>query len=83
MLVTPGIFLIQIVNTNMFLIHFHCKNNVKVHFPKSWIFSFKPTTGIHYQSQRCKINLVDISKNFTIACRWNIKKTNYNYNIII
>ena len=37
----PGIFLIQIVNTNhtnVYLIHFHCKNNIKMHFPKSWIF---------------------------------------------
>ena len=34
---TPGIFLIQIVNTNMYLIHFHSKNIIKMHFPKSWI----------------------------------------------
>ena len=26
---TPGIFLIQIVNTNMYLIDFHIKNNIK------------------------------------------------------
>ena len=54
-LVTSGIFLIQIVNTNntrMYLIHFHFKNNFKMRFPKSWIFSFKPTTSIHYSSQR-------------------------------
>ena len=40
-LVTPGIFLIQIVNTNntnMYLIHFHSKNNIKMRFPKSWGF---------------------------------------------
>ena len=37
-LLTPGIFLIQIVNTNntnMYLIHFHSKNNIKMSFPKS------------------------------------------------
>ena len=27
-LITPGIFLIQIVNTNMYLIHFYSKNNI-------------------------------------------------------
>ena len=34
----PGIFLIEIVNTNntnMCLIHFNSKNNIKMHFPKS------------------------------------------------
>ena len=44
-LLAPGIFLIQIFNTNMYLINFHSKNNIKMLFPKSWIFSFKPTTG--------------------------------------
>ena len=38
-LLTPGIFLIQIVNTNMYLIYFLvkinlCKNNIKCIFPK-------------------------------------------------
>ena len=40
-LVTPDIFLIQIVNTNntnMYLIHFYIKNNIKMCFPKSWAF---------------------------------------------
>ena len=40
-LLTPGIFLIQIVNannTNMYLIHLHSKNIIKLHFPKSWVF---------------------------------------------
>ena len=37
-LLTPGIFLIQIVNTNMYLIHFHSKNNIKMYVPKSWVF---------------------------------------------
>ena len=40
-LLSPGIFLIQIVNTNMYLIHFHSKNIIKMRFP---IFKkvFKP-----------------------------------------
>ena len=40
-LLTPGIFLIQIVNTNninMYLIHFHSKNNIKMRFPKKFCF---------------------------------------------
>ena len=39
-ILTPGIFLIQIVNTNMYLINFYSKNNIKMHFPKSWILRF-------------------------------------------
>ena len=35
LLLTPGIFLIQIVNTNMYLIHFHSKNNIKIRFPQN------------------------------------------------
>ena len=40
-LLTPGIFLIKIVNTNnknMYLIHFRSKNNIKMYFPQSWVF---------------------------------------------
>ena len=40
-LLTPGIFLIQIVitnNTNMYLKHFHSKKNIKMRFPKSLVF---------------------------------------------
>ena len=33
-LLTPGIFLIQIVNTNMYLIHFHTNNIIKMCFSK-------------------------------------------------
>ena len=43
-LLTPGIFLIQIVNannTNVYLIHFHIKNNIKMSFPKSYILMFQ------------------------------------------
>ena len=43
-LLTPGIFLIQIVNTNntnMHLIHFYSENNIKMHFPKSWVLKFQ------------------------------------------
>ena len=37
-LLTSGIFLIQIVNTNMYLIDFHNKNNIKMRFPKKFGF---------------------------------------------
>ena len=40
-LVTPGIFLIQIVNTNMYLIHFYSKNYIKMHIPKSYVLKFQ------------------------------------------
>ena len=40
-LLTPAIFLIQIVNTNMYLIHFHSKNIIKMHFPKSLVLRFQ------------------------------------------
>ena len=40
-LLTPGIFLIQIVNTNMYLIHFYSKNNIKMHIFKSWVLKFQ------------------------------------------
>ena len=43
-LLTPGFFLIQTVNTsnsNVYLIHFHSKNNIKMRFPKSWVFKFQ------------------------------------------
>ena len=36
-LLTPGIFLIQIINTNMYLIHFHSEN-IKMRFPKISFF---------------------------------------------
>ena len=65
---TPGIFLMQIINTNMYLIHFHSKKNIKMRFPKVWFLKFKLTTGIHYPSQRGEINCVDISKDFTTTC---------------
>ena len=41
-LLTPGIFLIQIVNTNntnVYFIHFHSKNNIQMRFPKIWVFN--------------------------------------------
>ena len=56
----------------MYLIHLHSKNNIKMNFSQSWIISLKPTTSIHYPSQRGEINLFDISKDFTTACWWNI-----------
>ena len=39
-LLTPGIFLIQIVNTNMYLIRFYSKNNIKMYFPESLVLKF-------------------------------------------
>ena len=39
-LLTPGIVLIQIVNTNMYLIHFHSKNIIKMCFPKVGFLKF-------------------------------------------
>ena len=57
-LVTPGIFLIQIVNTsntNMYLIHFHIKNNFKMCFHKSWVFKVQT----YYKH------------SLSIAMRWN------------
>ena len=44
LLLTPGIFLIQIINTNntnMYLIHFHVKNKIKMHFPKVEFLKFQ------------------------------------------
>ena len=40
-LLTPGIFLIQIVNTYMYLIHFFIKNNIKMHIPNSYVLKFQ------------------------------------------
>ena len=57
-LLSPGIFLIQIVttnNANMCLIHFHSKNNIKMCFPKR--LDFKVQT--HYRHP------------LSIAARWN------------
>ena len=56
----------------MYLIHFHSKNNIKMHLLKSWVFSLKPTKGLHRPVQRGEINCIDISKDFTTACQWNI-----------
>ena len=37
-LLTPGLLIIQIVDTNVYLIHFHSKNTIQMCFPKSWVF---------------------------------------------
>ena len=66
-LLTPGIFLMQIVNTNstnMYLIHFIVKMLLKCVFPKLGFYSLKPISIIHYPSQLGVINCVDISKDF-------------------
>ena len=44
-LLTPGIFLLQIVNKNMYLIHFHSKNIIKMHFPKVVFLKFQTGFG--------------------------------------
>ena len=31
----------HIFNTNMYSIHFYSKNNIKMHFPKSWVLKFQ------------------------------------------
>ena len=71
-LLHPGILLIQIVNTNMYLIHFRSKNNIKIHFLKSW--SFKVSDPL----QTCEINCIDISKDFTTTCWMKIFKQKCN-----
>ena len=48
MLITPGILLKQIVNTNMYLIHIYSKNNIKMHFSKSLVLKFQ--NGIRHSS---------------------------------
>ena len=45
-LLTPGIFLIQIINTNVYLIHFHSKNNIRMRFPKVGFLQFQ--TNLNY-----------------------------------
>ena len=43
-LLTPGIFLIQIIDTNninVYLINFHSKNNIQMHFPKVGFLKFQ------------------------------------------
>ena len=40
-LLTPGIFLTQIVNTNMYVIDFHNKNIIKMHFLKVGFLKFQ------------------------------------------
>ena len=57
-LLTPGIFLIQIVNTNntnVYLIHFHSKNNIKMCFPKSGFLKFQ----------------TNLNHSLFIATQWN------------
>ena len=53
-LLTPGIFLLQIVNKNMYLIHFHSKNIIKMHFPKVGFLKFQPASDIHYPSYKLR-----------------------------
>ena len=71
-LLTPGIFLIQIVNTNntnMYLIRFHSKILLKCVFPKVEVIKFKIASGIHYTSQCDEINCIGFSKDLTRTYR--------------
>ena len=64
-LLTPGIFLIQIVNTNntnMYLLNLHNKNNLKMHFPKSWVFKGSNPLQTFIIHRNAEINCIDISK---------------------
>ena len=40
-LLTPGIFLIQIVNTNMYFRHLYSKKYIKMYIPESYVFKFQ------------------------------------------
>ena len=64
-LLTPGIFLIQIVNTNMYLIHFYSKNNTKMHFPKSWVLKFQNRFRASLSIATWRNKFCYISKDFT------------------
>ena len=73
-LLTPGIFLIQIVNTNRYLIHFYSKIILKCIFLKVVFYSFKTDTSIHYPLERGEISCVDISKDITTMLQRQISK---------
>ena len=85
-LLTPGTFLIQIVNTNMYLIHFYSKNNIKMHFPKSWDFKLQLYTS--HSLLRDEINCVGSRKAFSMELHSQIFKNeqfkyiNFTYNVI-
>ena len=81
-LLTPGIFLIQIVNTNMYLLHLHSKNNIKMHFPKSWVF--KGSNPLQTFIIHCNVgNKLHWHKQSLQRCVTGISKTKWinNYNI--
>ena len=63
-LLTPGIFLIQIVNRNMYLNHSYIKNN-KMHFPKVEFLKFQNCFRHSFPSQCSEINCIDICKDST------------------
>ena len=54
-LLTPGIFLIQIIDRNMYLTDFYIKNNIKMHFSKVEFFKFQNR----------------FRRSLSIATRWN------------
>ena len=85
-LLTPGIFLIQIFNTNntnMYLIRFHSKNIIKMRYAKSLVLKFKIVSGIHYTSQRDEINCIGFCKDLPKMYRSPIfEKSFLNFFII-
>ena len=61
MLLTSGIFLIQIVNKNMYLkLIFIVKILLKCVFPKVEFLKFKTDSDIHYPSERGEINVTTL-----------------------
>ena len=81
-LLSPGIFLIQIVNTNMYLIHFHSRNIIKICFPKVGFLKFQ-TYPNHSLSITTEIKCFDISKDFTTMLHSLIFKKKIRLIIII
>ena len=87
-LLTPGIFLIQTVNTNMYLIHFYSKNNIKMYIPKSWVLKYQNPirhslyiimrwNKLHWQEKSLLSKVTE--PNFQ---KQTIKYINYTYNVI-
>ena len=68
-LLTPGIFLIHIFNTNMYLIHFYIKKILN-EFSEQLGFNTSNSyiSFIIHHYIRDEINCVGISKDFSIEC---------------
>ena len=85
---TPGIFLIQIFNTNntnMYLIQFHSKNIIKICFPQSWVLKVsKPLQTFIIHHNVSEINALTSAKTtqHRTETRFKKKKLMNNYYII-